>query len=508
MSRDALKSLFNQSSVDIEHFPPIERDYKYDNGAQLTLGDLHGNALKLLYTLVRHGVLTQVSPEDYANFVRLYNKNTDDLSAADLRWFNHFIIKAKVNPNGTLRLIGDDLADRGANDYFTLKILQKLFNRTNVEILISNHTLEFVHAYERANPYISPNLMFGQAASMERMNILIQKGLLRRQEIDALFAHQYLPNLKLLSYTLDETNNRLAIFSHAPIGIESVQYIAQKLGVTYKDNTMVELAQTIENINTVFTNEYVNKKRVHTLFADGDNLAGPENADPKVAPFTHLIWNRNHSVNRPENYKGYKLKFIHGHDYRETTLAHRIYNLDNHLGKGTPRGPYHVHFTHEKQLRTRAFAQHTQEDQAPELIEENANFLSKALGTLKDIFVAPSRHPVITTLIATAVVGLSAFALAASVSTMAASSLIMAFTSAGLIKLRNNLAKNAQIEYTPQNIARHSQQVQRAFHQGQEAAKGWVPYAKTFSLMDLTSWRNQTAFKAGMEHEMERLKMH
>lgn len=500
-------SLHHEPSVNIEQYPSVDPLYPFDKGAQLTLGDLHGNALKLLYTLIRHGVVTNISREDYISFNRLYKKTAVEVSAADIKWFKALLRKTKVNSNGTLRLIGDELADRGSNDYFTLSILAKLFNRTNVEILVSNHSIEFIRAYEKAKTYISENLGFGQAASMQNLQQLIDKKHISRAEVDSLVKNRYLPNLKLLSYTLDEANGRIGIFTHAPVGMECLQAVAAKLGVEFKDKSMKDLAQTIENINKVFNEKYVKTNRVHTLFDNETGFSDPAFADPVTAPFTHLIWNRNHDVNRPVDYKGYKIKWIHGHDARPSNILHRIYNLDNFLGKGNNNNvaPYNVHYTHEKQLGAPKVFADIDDETFNEVEEEivapsRLDLVKHGFATFKDTFFAPSKHPVMAGTLATTVVIAASFALALTPLNMMVCAVMTALTVGTSLRAKNSLAGSALQNYNLTPFRTHL--AKQAYQEGIEAAKGWLPYAK--SNFKLSAWKEPTAFAAGMESQLRK----
>src|SRR3990167_9276316 len=114
------------NDVDIHSYPKIEERLALQKGDELTIGDLHGNALKLTYFLIRHQIL-DVDEKNYRDLVKIYDKKPDDLTAKDLEKFNAILENSRVNPGmGTIRLIGDVLADRGSNDYFTLEILGKL----------------------------------------------------------------------------------------------------------------------------------------------------------------------------------------------------------------------------------------------------------------------------------------------------------------------------------------------------------------------------------------------
>ena len=77
----------------------------------------------------------------------------------------------------------------------------------------------------------------------------------------------YKPMLKALSYTLDEVENRITLYSHAAIDLACVEALAVRLEVPYADETARELASTIDAINGAFA-VYVRKKTVHHLYAD------------------------------------------------------------------------------------------------------------------------------------------------------------------------------------------------------------------------------------------------
>src|SRR5262245_54716215 len=125
--------------VDIYVYPKKDRHHLVCSGCQITLGDLHGNAMKLLYSLVRHGYINAIK-DDYNAFCKLYIKAPHTLTLNDINNFNALLDKMAMNPQAQgclVRLIGDVLADRGSNDYFTLKILEKLCkNNIEVEILL------------------------------------------------------------------------------------------------------------------------------------------------------------------------------------------------------------------------------------------------------------------------------------------------------------------------------------------------------------------------------------
>jgi hypothetical protein len=98
-----------REEVDIYQYPPKVDLHTNDKGAQCTTGDLHGNSMKLLYLLISHGVLQNISKEDYAELTEIYRKNTLDLEKEDLNRFNSILAKATWNKDAAaIRLIGDE----------------------------------------------------------------------------------------------------------------------------------------------------------------------------------------------------------------------------------------------------------------------------------------------------------------------------------------------------------------------------------------------------------------
>lgn len=353
MSNPVIHSLYIKSSINIEHYPDKTLRHPFDKGAQISIGDLHGNALKLIYFLKKHGVISNITEQTYHAFKNLYNKAPNKITAHDLAWFNQFIQDIEVNQGGTIRLLGDDLADRGKNDYFTLKILEKLFNHNiPVEIVLSNHSVDFIKNFEGGSNYSHNNLPPQFVRSMLNLNFLMETGLITKTEVGNIVQNAYLPNLKALSYTLDENKQSIGIFSHAPIGLETIKSICYKFSIKYQDQSIKDLANTIDAINDIFQNNYVKRKKI-TQLLESETNDRPGRIDANQSPFKHLIWNRNYAnLTRPNKHNGYTIRYIHGHDSREKNVPGHIYNLDNNLGKGDDTlASYNIHYTHEKSSR-------------------------------------------------------------------------------------------------------------------------------------------------------------
>lgn len=57
--------------VDIARYSGRDSKYNIDTVSELTISDLHANALKFMYFLVRHGIL-HISKDDYQEVVRIH----------------------------------------------------------------------------------------------------------------------------------------------------------------------------------------------------------------------------------------------------------------------------------------------------------------------------------------------------------------------------------------------------------------------------------------------------
>ena len=134
--------------------------------------------------------------------------------------------------------------------------------------------------------------------------------------------------------------------------MNTIQSLAQKLKVEYKDATASELAQTIDSINVQFQ-KHVQSNTVNTLYTRAKMYEGYIGyCDLSDAPLEFIMWNRlYHHIDRPAAYSGYNVNFVHGHDSEDQTQDN-IYNLDNALGKMEYRnqGAYTVLYSREGEM--------------------------------------------------------------------------------------------------------------------------------------------------------------
>lgn len=336
--------------VDIYQLP--EADSLLRPGDEITIGDLHASAMKFMFMLVKHGLVEGLDKAKYARLVEIYSKPINELTKNDIQEFDGILDGLKFNNHALVRLIGDELADRSPNDYFVLKIFQKL-KQANVKVqtIISNHGCDFVLALESSDITNSPSTVM-PCTSKTNLITLIEKGILNKPEVVELARECYLPSLQLISYSLSEDKKDISIYTHAIAGLAIIQKMAEKLGVNYQDNTAEALAKTIDEINRRFQENYVKKNKVSSLLnrdAAGKVSENKQDMQKHLSSdnnfaFELLLWNRrlpsewegiygreNKSISNHYN-KGYKLTFVHGHD---STLRHLkdLENLDNNLGK-------------------------------------------------------------------------------------------------------------------------------------------------------------------------------
>lgn len=334
--RNVMPTLLREE-VDIYVKPEIHDTGLDGNLAEVTVGDLHGNMIKLLYFLVRYGI-ANISVEDYEKLVKIYQTPLENIDKECLIQFNTILDRIVFEKGRMIRLLGDELADRGANDYFTLKLLEKLqLNKVPVEILLSNHSVEFIESYEKEDRFHTTMVPYeGICHSIESLQRLVDKEVISREEVLELANVGYKPALRALSYSLNEDLSEITIYSHAGIGLETIEKLAKNLGVPYLDNSAKELASTIDNINRVFQG-YASTNTLNKLYSRETMTAAYKCSREYVidSPIEFIMMNRNYDVlNRPATHSGYRINFVHGHEISDLTKEN-IYNLDDDLGKSS-----------------------------------------------------------------------------------------------------------------------------------------------------------------------------
>jgi hypothetical protein len=346
--------------VNLDLFPAGDETISCDPENQYTIGDLHGNAIKLLYLLIRQNFL-KMSPENYQEILDIYYKDTCTLTAEDILRFKEIISQAELNPNaGKIRLIGDVLADRGQCDYYTLVILNALKGQVTLEILFSNHDLEFLLKCEWGMRFDTENALLDSSVtpSMHAVQYLIDKNIITRQEILEMLDTAYKPYLKALSYSFPQNEPRINIYTHAYIGktapelLKVIAAMSKKLGIPYACKTNIELIRSIDAINNAFS-VHVRNNSLNTICHPMQDVY---NIDIENNPFVFVAWNRQYWVILFPTKEGGKkscLVFFHGHDDKGPELqGPYVFCLDTILGKlSTPEcriGKLRVFFSQDR----------------------------------------------------------------------------------------------------------------------------------------------------------------
>lgn len=249
--------VFNDKYADLTHCP-IPMQHSSKNPVHMAVGDLHGSAMALIYNLIRLGFLEIKLPGNYTDLLRIYDTNTEDLTEADLELFKDIINDATVHIKNSLTLIGDELGDRGNNDYFTLLVLEKLSKeQLDITILLSNHGVGFLRdhfkpKYTGDSEEVGHPLVF--ARSLYNMHQLINSNLIQEKEVRQLVNTHYIPMLKAVDYSaLPEVNSKeddfIILYTHAPIDLSLLKEIIETFGIAYHDRTPYQMIDTINQLN-------------------------------------------------------------------------------------------------------------------------------------------------------------------------------------------------------------------------------------------------------------------
>ena len=288
-------------------------------------GDLHSNAIKLLFILISYKIVSNVSNATYKAFLMVYKKNVMDLTREDIDLFKEQLELLTFSSVADFISLGDLLSDRGNNDIWILLILQKLMQaKINIELLLSNHDFELIKSYEMKERFAPDEFMLGEfSRSLEQMQILIDRNLITREDVLQLVETVFKPILKIISYSLDATKTNITIYSHAPIDLQIIRHMSLLLGIPYKDHTAIALASTIDLIQKHFV-LFVQQNKVHQLcYASNEN------------PFYLIMQNRDFQKLTSLTVSNYFIGYIHGHAAKESLPSEQsnvMINLNSWLG--------------------------------------------------------------------------------------------------------------------------------------------------------------------------------
>lgn len=357
-----VKNLFCLKDVELTKYPKGTHVLACEAPQVLVIGDLHSNPLKLIYTLIERGILN-TETVDYDRLVTLYQQiaqlheqidlelNHDNSLGGHLSQFQAALRTLKVNScyvdTFKVVLLGDELADRGANDYLVLLLLNTLREGgINYEILLSNHGAEALFAFEF--------MKFGDAFEAEflaipkqyqsllNLNVLINRGLINKEDLYQIYHLSYRPFLRIMTtFTHLKDSKQTMICSHAPIDLNIISKLGQVLvGESFSllptntdpsELSSSEIRKLIESINL----EFLNRLECGEL----NSIFEKRKSHSDTGYFLNtLIWNRDLRILKTDLIDGdvfvdgrRDLVFIHGHMNAESNWPHNLISLNGYF---------------------------------------------------------------------------------------------------------------------------------------------------------------------------------
>jgi hypothetical protein len=374
----------NVRNVDIRLYPskPAQAPQESD---VIVVGDLHGNALKLIYTLITEGVI-DLSLEHYDTFSVLYQyydqHEQKRFSPQNYQTFVDIIQLIKVINFPRVLFLGDELCDRQVSDLLTLLIFEQLDKqKLNFEVMLSNHGLGFLSAYlndfefdvlsssnrliksrrcvmrhthtiadlSRNSQQRSLNHLAAMLHESERVDTKQNTMSDLRERIIEIVKHAYLPRLRILAASIEPLEMSMPmqsptvnLYSHAVINLDVVAQLAKFFNVPYQDQAPQHLLETINKINATFAKQ----PEVYLTGLFSDELLDDESINPLVS-VTHDRQVNQHGMLTPESGE-YHLYHVHGHELKVQNHLYEL-SLDNMLGRA-PRqyiGDYVSLVTHQ-----------------------------------------------------------------------------------------------------------------------------------------------------------------
>lgn len=362
----------NSSPLDLSKYPGVGSS---NPDEILVIGDLHANPMKLIYLMIREGKLNGITEDQYNELNTIYEKalelaqvyrkalllsdgksspaNTAALQAAKHAFIDHIrqnlgrftqILQQAGTGNGKLavRLIGDELCDRGACDVF-IKAALNVFAEKQIEFdeLLSNHGVEALSKDPNSRRKFDGPKEQGQGLSGLTMDLLESEApdVIRANGLEHFMAQVYLPRLKLGAYIIQSKDN-ISLDFHAPIDRDDIRRQAAFLGLPYKDRTPRELAKTIDAINQR-VNQYIREDRVDEIIDIHDHKGEDDlikSLSREHNPINFAMWNRDvANLNRPpkRRFLDYALGWRHGHtseEYNNENQAHLVC-VDSDFGR-------------------------------------------------------------------------------------------------------------------------------------------------------------------------------
>ena len=349
-----------------------------------TIGDLHGNTLKLIYFMVSIGAVT-MTKEDYEAYALLYSTYTppdkakfDDMEA--------LLKKATVVPGASIRLIGDIFADRAYDDG-TMSSAVYEFKTTAglIETILSNHDAIFILQMELAIYYATHDdnqriidfdanrfitafhtpltipLDETNPEHAEQINYFYRSILgLRASLLHGIITPQTLVKqynefkntLKIFSYDYPaELNGEPVLYAHAPVSKQSIKILMGEDNSTA--NTDHEMTPLIDKANAVLA-DHAKGNNINLILLD------------KSKEDTFLMQLIENQLDPNDN----DIRQIHGH---VPTIFGKRKSLDTTCGKATTWGGYAAgDLTYTKTCKTPELAKKAYAEKEAEVAKAKA----------------------------------------------------------------------------------------------------------------------------------------
>ncbi len=313
---------------------PIEHAFKI---TEATIGDLHGNIIKFVYFLIKQGIILMDDAEFY-RLVELYKTDPhvwtqdyiDELACA----VKSFVV---INKDVLVRLLGDDVADRGQLDITILWFLAEFVRQGGlVQIHVSNHGFEFITYMESylLNPAaqeipLERFALLGRhenqyTVSLANLHFILKKEWVSKEQVRHLYETVYRPLLRVMTYSICPTTGETHLFSHAESGLETLTALGEYFDVDCTKHTVKNIIDSIEVKNHLFQKKYASVNQI--TISGCYNIKEMSNPLTKFSAMAHLVWRR---VDYPERIHSpgeleydtlnpdeppRRIKWFHGHD--------------------------------------------------------------------------------------------------------------------------------------------------------------------------------------------------
>jgi len=338
--------------------------FRYGRDQDITLGDLHGNAMKLVYFLIQHGGMLLQKKSDYLILFQSYQIFKNNVDDAEREVLKHAITQFEAILSHVtfrsgapfIRLIGDVLADRGYNDYLTLLVFRALKNNhIRYEIIFSNHDQVALAMFDE-DMDLTQAFISGQQMSLDNMRALFLLNIIDQAKTYELFDEVYRPYLRLTGGTHQVDSETL--YTHAPINRKVLEDLTSTFDVEYDDRSKQAFIKSMEATNAEASKEIQNKQLTGTYRTDY-NCYGDDSS------LYQLIWNRDPNKSmEPEG--AFQILNVHGHVGPYFEMNANAINLDdNCFGKSEEyqKGMYCIYLDYDvSELRLLGDLKHTCQD--------------------------------------------------------------------------------------------------------------------------------------------------